>query len=132
MEEREQQQQSAFLRSNPHSGQDFFSCLVWDARNLQERPKKKKKFKDTQHFIKCFSKSDRYKATFHRSTKTVFQWSTCHRSFLKLPKSACDILIPTCPGANICVPAEWVYLLTKAARNRPTGAAACFQTQYSP
>lgn len=39
VEERERQQQSAFLRSNPHSGQNFFSCLDGDGRNLQERKK---------------------------------------------------------------------------------------------
>lgn len=32
---------------------------------------------------------------------------------------------------HTCFPAEWIGLLTKAARNHPTGAAACFPTPYS-
>lgn len=48
---------------------------------------------------------------------------------LKLLKSAADTCIPT--AANISAPAGWVATPTKAARNRPAGAAACFQTPHS-
>lgn len=69
----------------------------------------------------------------NKSHFSASEWSTQCRSSLKLPKPACDIFIPTflSPGGNTCFPAGWVGMLTKAARNCPTGAAVGFPTQYS-
>lgn len=55
-----------------------------------------------------------------RSTVTTVQVTS---------KAAHDIFFPTlllCLGANTCLPAGWVAVLTKAGRNGPAAAAGSF------